>query len=675
MSTPPVASPGPPPGSTLPTDNFRPPSEKQLAQAPPAHDLLPALVTAGHLTEQAFASATVEHLKGGGELVDHILAAGDITGYALAGVLAVLWGAPLVDLTEAPPEPDLLLSLNASGVLAAGWLPLTIQGTHLVVATTVPPSDAITAAAAAAFPAVTTVTYRAITTRDLTSVVSAIWREQLQYQATSALVERHPERSAHTGLTRWQKVLPAFAVALIVFAAALDFRKLILATLIVANTAFAMNVGFRLFGVLRFPLRAWQIVRWRHDVMVERLRQGLPAHPTAEQDDRSLPVYTILVPAYHEANIIGKIAGVDSIDYPKHKLDVLLLLEEDDQETIAAAKASRPPAYVRIILVPRGNPQTKPRACNYGLAFARGKYTVIYDAEDQPDPLQLRRMVTAFAKNDADRAVDPTLKQLACIQCSLNYFNAGYNILTRMFAIEYSFWFDAMLPGLDGTNIPIPLGGTSNHFNTEQLRLMGGWDPYNVTEDADIGLRAAAFGFQVGVDTSTTWEEACSQVGPWIKQRTRWIKGYMITGAVNFRHPAQMWRATGLPGLISLVGLIIATPVAFMLYPLLLCFFIATWVGTQFIGLDLPEWFLTAASLNMLIGMGGIIFLSGIFASIRHGWRIGVFAVLSPLYWLLHSVAAWRAAWQTIVDPHRWEKTPHGLSDDFDDGTTPAFGA
>lgn len=596
-----------------------------------------------------------------------LAAGGELNAYALTAILAIRWGAPLIDLGVHPPTPEMLAGVTAAQVLQAGWLALSLDGDHLTVATTLPPSPAITAAAAHPYPSVTTVTYRTITARDLTAVVSLLWREQLLHEATSALAETHPERSAHTGLTRWQLLLPAVAVAIMLLAAVLDFRGLVLVVLIVANASFAVNVAFRLFGVLRFPLRMMQRVKWRHGVIVERLRQGLPAQPAAERDDHSLPVYTVLIPAFHEANIIGKVAEVQSIDYPKHKLDVLLLLEEDDIETIAAAKASRPPAYVRIILIPRGSPQTKPRACNYGLAFARGRYTVIYDSEDRPEPLQLRRMVTAFAKNDADRALDPTVKQLVCIQCALNYYNAGYNVLTRMFAIEYSFWFDAMLPGLDGTNIPIPLGGTSNHFDTEQLRLMGGWDPYNVTEDADLGLRAAALGFQVGVDTSTTWEEACSQVGPWIKQRTRWVKGYMITGAVNFRQPLQFWRATGLPGMVSLVGLIMATPVAFMLYPLLLSFSLATWVGTQFIGLDLPGWLLTASGLNMLFGMGGIVVLSGIVASLRHGWRVGVFAALSPLYWLLHSVAAWRAAWQTIFDPHRWEKTPHGLTEDFED--------
>jgi len=209
-------------------------------------------------------------------------------------------------------------------------------------------------------------------------------------------------------------------------------------------------------------------------------------------------------------------------------------LEEDDSETLASARAAKPPEYVRILVVPAGEPQTKPRACNYGLAFAFGEYVVIYDAEDHPEPDQLRAAISAFKRAEFERAyVDPKKRPLICVQAALSYFNADANLMTRMFAVEYSQWFDAMLPGLDDLGVPLPLGGTSNHFHAQGLVELGGWDPYNVTEDADLGMRAAAYGYRVSTIESTTWEEACSQTRAWVRQRTRWIKGYMVTSGVN----------------------------------------------------------------------------------------------------------------------------------------------
>ena len=213
------------------------------------------------------------------------------------------------------------------------------------------------------------------------------------------------------------------------------------------------------------------------------------------------------------------------------KLQVLLLMEADDDETIAAAKAARPPDHVRFVVVPAGGPQTKPKACNVGLALAEGEFLVIYDAEDRPEPGQLREVVARFLETPDD---------VVCLQARLNYFNARENLLTRMFTLEYSFWFDDMLPGLDAMRLPIPLGGTSNHFRVSALRELGGWDPYNVTEDADLGVRAAAEGKTVGIIESTTWEEACSEWKAWIRQRTRWIKGYMVTALVHMRRPRQL---------------------------------------------------------------------------------------------------------------------------------------
>jgi len=252
--------------------------------------------------------------------------------------------------------------------------------------------------------------------------------------------------------------------------------------------------------------------------------------------DADLPVYTILVPMYKEPQVAQKIARtVTRLDYPIDKLDVKLLLEEDDAPTrqkIAEVIDSLPPC-VEVVLapaVPKGQPKTKPRACNHGLDRAKGKYTVIYDAEDQPEGDQLKKAIIAF------RRLENSKKGfVACLQAKLNYFNAHQNSLTRFFTLEYTTWFDLFLPGLHAVRTPIPLGGTSNHFKTDVLKELGGWDPFNVTEDCDLGIRMARRGFSTEVLDSTTWEEANSQVGNWIRQRSRWIKGYFQTHLVHTR--------------------------------------------------------------------------------------------------------------------------------------------
>ena len=243
--------------------------------------------------------------------------------------------------------------------------------------------------------------------------------------------------------------------------------------------------------------------------------------------DEGLPVYTVLVPLYREAAIVGLVVeSVKGIDYPEDKLDVILLLEEDDKETQEALAGAALPSCVRTLVVPEGRPKTKPRACDYGLEEAKGGYLVIYDAEDRPEPDQIRKAVAAFRRLP---------EKVICLQAKLNYYNPHQNWLTKWFTLEYTTWFDLFLPGLNRLKVPIPLGGTSNHFKTSALRKVGGWDPFNVAEDCDLGMRLHKAGFRARVLDSTTWEEANSRVGNWIRQRSRWVKGYIQTHLVHTR--------------------------------------------------------------------------------------------------------------------------------------------
>lgn len=288
--------------------------------------------------------------------------------------------------------------------------------------------------------------------------------------------------------------------------------------------------------------------------------------PTPEQladlKPEDLPVFTILVPMYKEPEVAQKIAhAVTSFDYPVDKLDVKLLLEEDDPQTRGTVDEffDRLPKCVEVLVcprVPKGEPRTKPRACNWGLEKARGQYLVIYDAEDQPEGDQLKKAVHTFRKLEAAGQ-----QKVVCLQAKLNYFNARHNWLTRFFTLEYTTWFDLFLPGLHAFGTPIPLGGTSNHFRTSVLKEVGGWDPFNVTEDCDLGERLARRGYRTHILDSTTWEEANSHVGNWIRQRSRWVKGYIQTHLVHTRDSILPFflLAAGLLLLKSLIDQDVAT--------------------------------------------------------------------------------------------------------------------
>lgn len=628
------------------------------------------LVATGAITRDDLIGALERQRSEGGRLGDQLLLGGSLNRIELYQALAAQWGITFVDLIAEPPDPKLIARTDHTRILSEGWTPWRCDGDTLVVCTTNPPSDLLTAHVTEMFGDHKAVEYVASTPWDLWRSVEAGHRERLLFEAADRLADERPEASAREGLTPWQQWVPVLALLVAVGFLALNLRTTVVVILAAANIIFTVSISFKTLAASLAPRRHMRQTRDQWYEIRERRRRGLKPIWHRHISDADLPIYTILVPAYKEANVVRKvISNIGALDYPESKLDVMLLLEADDLETIEVARSMRPPEYVRIVVVPPGTPQTKPRACNYGLSFARGKYVVIFDAEDRPEPLQLRKAVDAFERDAFERDAGlETLEPIAVVQASLHYFNADYNVLTRMFAIEYAHWFEGMLPGMSEARMPLPLGGTSNHFDTEKLREMGGWDPYNVTEDADAGLRASVLGYRVAIIDSTTGEEACAEMSAWIKQRTRWVKGYIVTAGVHTRNPVAFAfaRTMGWRGVVGMLGLIMATPLAFMSYPIALGFTVATYVGVQFIGLDLPEWVVVASVITFVFGNILMISSAAIAARSRYNWRIALFAVFLPVYWLMHSVAAWRAAWQVVRDPHRWEKTPHGLSEDYE---------
>lgn len=491
-----------------------------------------------------------------------------------------------------------------------------------------------------------------ITTRQgLYDSIGSTYGHDLQVTAEEGLIRQHPQFSASSGVRWWQKLVVVAAMTLLVMAAFVWPGHPLVVLTVLGNLLFLTGALFK---------ASMSIIG-----LVALRRQPVDLEMTSRDDE--LPIYTILVPVLHEDNVVDHLLRhLGRLDYPADRLQVLVLLEATDLRTINAARATLAPDFMNLVIIPDGSPMTKPRACNYGLQLAIGEYTVIFDAEDRPEPDQLRRIVEAFRSQPAD---------VVCVQAALNYYNAEENVLTRLFALEYSAWFDAMLPGMSATGMPIPLGGTSNHFRTAALREVGGWDPYNVTEDAELGLRAQAMGYRVHVDAAaTTWEEACSDSGAWIRQRTRWIKGYMVTALVQLRRPREFLRNFGWRGAAEMAGLIAGTPLMFLAYPLLWLVTLLGLIGLVSVESVMPQWLLEATFVNAVLGNLFAIAITAWTGWRRHGWRIAAYALLNPIYWFMHSAAAWRALWQLVRSPFHWEKTPHGLTDTHIPGSAHAAG-
>ncbi|HZE86814.1 MAG TPA: glycosyltransferase [Methylomirabilota bacterium] len=388
----------------------------------------------------------------------------------------------------------------------------------------------------------------------------------------------------------------------------------------------------------------------RHEITIS------PEELSAVQD-QTLPVYTILCPLYKEAHVIPQfVQAIEQLDWPKEKLDVMLLLEEDDTETITAVAQMNLPSYLRTVIVPDSQPKTKPKACNYGLSFARGEYLVIFDAEDIPDPLQLKKAYLAFQK---------VPNKVKCLQAKLNYYNARQNILTRFFTAEYSLWFDLTLTGIQSFNSTIPLGGTSNHFKTEVLKELEGWDPFNVTEDADLGIRLFKRGFQTAIIDSTTYEEATSKPKNWIRQRSRWIKGYMQTYLVHMRTWKTFLKEKGLVHNLIFQLTVGGKLLFLLLNPFMWIMTILYFAAFGFVGPTIEIIYRPPISYIAVISwiFGNFLFLYYYMLGCarRNQWDLMKYIFMIPFYWGMMSTAAVMALYQLIFKPHYWEKTIHGF--------------
>ena len=453
-------------------------------------------------------------------------------------------------------------------------------------------------------------------------------------KAAEGLRKARPELSAAGG-----KVSPlAMVIAGLILATVLAVAPVIVASVagFVFAAIFVAWIALRLVCAWSFYPRDIEPVRFSAD---------------------HLPVYTIIVALYREAAAVeGLIEALRALDYPAEKLDIKLVIEPDDFDTRNALAAQKLGPSFDIVVAPDIGPRTKPKALNIALAYARGTFTAVYDAEDRPEPDQLKRALDAFLDGG---------ERVGCVQACLTIDNTHDSWLTAFFTAEYAGLFDVFLPGLAERRLPLPLGGSSNHFRTAVLREVGAWDAYNVTEDADLGMRLSRFGYHTRIIASTTYEEAPAKLVPWLRQRTRWFKGWMQTWLIHMRAPLTLMHELGPAGFIGFQLAIGGTILASLIHPL---FVAALLYSIGFESLLWPGDGILGAVLTILYSA---TFIAGYFTTVLLGFvglsRRGLLSsawvlALVPLHWLLLSIAAWRALYQLVHDPYRWEKTEHGLA-------------
>lgn len=432
----------------------------------------------------------------------------------------------------------------------------------------------------------------------------------------------------------------------------------------ITATSTQILAGGSIFAALTAFILAWPLVgavllltgqiaflgiaAWRLLTVMVRLRHLAEAVETPAAS--VLPRYSIVVALYDEAAILPHLVErLANIDYPPELLDGYLALEAHDHATIRAARALTLPDWLHILVVPPGSPTTKPRALNHALSIARGELLTVYDAEDAPDPLQLREAAARFAVEDGE---------LVCLQAPLRIrrVHKGRDrspFLDRQFAAEYAALFDITLPAMARMGLPFPLGGTSNHFRVSALRALGGWDAWNVTEDADLGFRIWRRGWRLGVLSRPTYETPPGELAHWLPQRTRWLKGYMQTLSVHTRSASGMgWR--GWAALALTIGSALASAALHALS--------VAWIGIFFLiallAQHLPStpWF----GLGVLLSGAAASILTTAIGARLANTPFGPKDMLSaPLYWSLLSLAFAHAFVRLIAEPHRWDKTAH----------------
>jgi cellulose synthase/poly-beta-1,6-N-acetylglucosamine synthase-like glycosyltransferase len=577
---------------------------------------------------------TTQARRHGTSVENELLRSGEVEEEAYYGAIARLLRLPFISSIESGSVAD---ALALDSQLQRPTM-LRIAHRHRAPQTAVVPEAARLAKIAAAL-ATMPLLGRDLAITTPSAIRTAVWQTgaaRRARQATYGLFECRPHLSARIVLAGHQGFYAGLMMAGLICALVLRPMETLLLLHVTLSMTYLASLSLRLTALMR---------KIREPSKQEE--QVQPAGP--------LPRYTVMVALYREAGMAQQlISTLRRLDWPPSLLDIKIVCEADDQETIAALKAQKPGPQFEIIEVPDFGPRTKPKALTYALAAARGEFLAIYDAEDRPHPQQLREAYARF------RASPP---ELACLQAPLIITNARQSWICALFSLEYSALFRGLLPMLGKSRMPLPLGGTSNHFRTDALKAAGGWDPFNVTEDADLGLRLYRLGYRADVIQRQTLEDAPTRLSVWMAQRSRWFKGWLQTWLVLMRHPRRLVGEMGLgPFLIfqlTVAGMLVSS----LLHPLIVLFLgigISSMLAAPV--KDIPADVLSLFVIDFVNILGSyLIFLGlGIGSMIDHekrlvGWRWATV----PVYWMMTSFAAWRAVFELKSKPFVWNKTPH----------------
>lgn len=458
-------------------------------------------------------------------------------------------------------------------------------------------------------------------------------REELLFGAQHDLFVRMPEFSARNVINGWQGACVGFFLVGFPLCVLLDPTLTLLLVQAFASVAFLACVLVRVLalGVAR-PLRL------------------PPLRPVVPSDQ---PVYSVLIALYKEREVVPQLlTALGKLQWPRSKLEIKLVCEADDHETLTALRSQKLRPWVEVVEVPPGLPRTKPKALNYALPLCSGEFVTLYDAEDRPHPLQLVEAWQRFRQDGDD---------LACVQAPLVVTNASASFFSRMFAFEYSGLFRGLLPMLSRYRLVLPLGGTSNHFRRSALIEVGGWDGYNVTEDADLSLRLKRLGYRTSTIEYPTLEDGPEELLIWMPQRVRWFKGWIQTWLVHMRSPRYLLREIGLRSFLMAQILFAGMIVSAMVHPILVATVLympakLAWTGSLAFTEALAA---TIGLSNIVIGYGAFILLGWLTLTLREKASLIKIVAMTPLYWMLLSVAAWWAVWEIYRRPHHWNKTPH----------------
>ncbi len=601
------------------------PARTAFAPADNDHALAMALLRDGtvapHLILQAISGVT-----GGGRLVDVLLARRLITPDRLYAALNEYSGVGLADLRGQSPDPRLIDRLGAGFCHANLILPWRDSGGITVIATAhVETFQKHYTALIAAFGPVA----HALAPPDrIEAAILTARGPQLAKAAETLLpIGESCRNFQRARLRTWATLALIAGMAL----ATLQYSLSLL--LVWAALTLAASAGLKLAA------------------LIQTLRAPLPSPPNPAIVAR-LPTVSIMVALYKESDIATRLVRrLGRLDYPRELLDVLLVVEEDDKLTRSALRRSALPSWMRVVVVPKGRVKTKPRALNFGLTQCRGSIVGVYDAEDAPEPDQIRKVVERFHQRGP---------QVACLQGVLDFYNPTRNWLSRCFTIEYAAWFRVILPGLQRLGLPLPLGGTTLFFRRDVLEQLGGWDAHNVTEDADLGMRLVRHGYRTEVIATTTFEEANCVALPWVKQRSRWVKGYMMTYVTHMREPLRLWKDLGTRGFLGFQILFLGSLSQAVLAPLMWSMLALS------LGFDHPVaavlshpvivtisvLFAAAEGLNAALGIIGLK---------RTGHAMSwVWVPTLSLYFPMQALAAYKAFWEMLRCPFYWDKTSHG---------------